>query len=72
MNEKLVYLINEKEVSRKDFYYMLRNASTKLSPCCIHEIEAEEKEYRRKKRDLLYGFSVKKQDLLFKIERIKK
>lgn len=68
--EKLIYLVNDKEVEKKEFYRYLELCSTKLSHCCAYEIEAEQKELRRIKRDLLYGIIKKISGVKFQIKRI--
>ena len=68
--DKLIYLINDKEVERKFFYRFLEMHTTKFQHCCIHEIEAEQKELRRIKRELLYGFVKKIDGVKFQIKRI--
>lgn len=68
--EKLIYLVNEQEVERKDFYHYLELCSTKLSHCCVYEIEAEQKELKRIKRELLYGLIKKISGVKFQIKRI--
>jgi hypothetical protein len=67
---KLVYIINDKEVERKDFYRILKRYVTNYSHCCIYEAEAEQKELKRIKRELLYGLTVKIAGVIFKIKRI--
>ena len=68
--EKLIYLIDNEEVKRKKFYDTLELCSTNMFPCCIYEIESDEKEYRRIKRELLYGFVKKIAGVKFQIKRI--
>lgn len=68
--DKLIYLIDDKEVERKFFYRVLEMYSTKFQHCCIYEIEAEQKELRRIKRELLYGFIKKIDGVKFQIKRI--
>ena len=50
---KLIYIIDDKEVERIDFYRILEKCSTNLFPCCIYEIEAEQKKLRKIKKELL-------------------
>lgn len=66
---KLIYLINNKKVERKEFYRILKRCSTNLFHCCIYEIEAEQKELRRIKRELLYGLTKKVAGVIFQIKR---
>lgn len=67
---KLIYIINDKEVERKEFYRILERCSISLFPCCIHEIEAEQKKLRSIKRELLFGLTRKVNGVIFKIKRI--
>lgn len=66
----MIYLINDKEVKRKDFYHKLEACVFSLFPCCIYEIEAEEKKLRKIKRQLLDGFIKIVDDVKFQIKRI--
>ena len=68
--DKLIYLVNDQKVERKEFYRYLELCSTKLSHCCIYEIEAEQKELKRIKRDLLYGLIKTISGVKFQIKRI--
>ena len=70
MTSKLMYIINNKEVERKEFYRILKRCVTNYSHCCIYESEAEQKELRRIKMELLYGLTVKVAGIIFKIKRI--
>ena len=64
------YLINDKEVKRKDFYIKLESCVFSLFPCCIYQIEAEQKKLRRIKRLLLDGFIRIVDGVKFQIKRI--
>lgn len=66
----MIYLINDKEVKRKDFYLKLELCVCKLFPCCIYQIEAENKKLRKIKRQLLDGFIKRINGTKFQIKRI--
>ena len=67
--EKLVYLINDKEYKAEDFYSKLYHMMTPMMFCCHYELDHYEKEFRRTKRELLYGFTKKINGITFKINR---
>lgn len=67
---KLIYIIDDKEVERIDFYRILEKCSTNLFPCCIYEIEAEQKKLRKIKKELLHGITKNVDGVIFQIKRI--
>lgn len=69
--EKLVYLIDDKEYKAREFYSKLRMLLEPLSMCCWHEQNYYDKEFRRIKGDLLYGFVKTINGVCFKIKRVK-
>ena len=69
--EKLVYLINDKEYKASDFYAKLHWMMTPMTYCCWYESDYYEKEFRRAKSDLLYGFTKTINGVTFKIKRVK-
>ena len=71
IKEKLVYLINDKEYKAREFYSKLRMLVEPLSMCCWYEQDYYDKEFRRIKSDLLYGFSKTINGVRFKIKRVK-
>lgn len=71
IKEKLVYLINDKEYKVRDFYDKLQWMMTPLEYCCFYESDYYEKEFRRAKSDLLYGFTKTINGVRFKINRVK-
>lgn len=66
----MIYLINDKEVDRKDFYRKLESCVFNLFPCCIYQIEEENKKLRKIKRELLYGLTKNIDGVIFQIKRI--
>ena len=65
----MIYLINDKEVERKDFYRKLELCVFSLFPCSIYQIEYENKKLRSIKRQLLDGFFKIIDDVKFQIKR---
>ena len=66
----MIYLINDKEVERKDFYRKLESCVFSLFPCCIYQIRDENKKLRKIKRLLLDGFVRIVDGTKFQIKRI--
>ena len=66
----MIYLVNDKEIKRKDFYQKLESCVFSLFPCCIYQIEDEEKKLRKIKRQLLDGFIKIIDNVKFQIKRI--
>lgn len=69
--EKLVYLIDDKEYKPREFYSKLRMVIEPLSMCCWYEQDYYDREFRRIKGDLLYGFVKTFNGVIFKIKRVK-
>ena len=70
MINKFIYLINDREVKRTDFYDTLFALTHHHQYCCIHEVEACDKQYKKYRRDLLYGLIRKIGSFKFEVKRV--
>ena len=74
MKDKLIYLINDKQVKRDLFYRTLENYTYYNNPSnhtCTYYYDFIKKQFNKYKRELLYGFFCGSKDFgaIFKIDR---